>query len=76
MHDETRGPSDAATPGPDELRELLRTSLEANDLETAIEAAAQLYETTGDEGARDVAGQLVALLRDRHVREREAGGEA
>lgn len=55
------------------LRELLRTSLEANDLEASVEAAAELYELTGDARAREVAEGLVGLLRERHLRERTSG---
>lgn len=57
----------------EELRELLRTSLEANDLEASVEAAAELYELTGDARAREVAEGLVGLLRERYVRERTSG---
>lgn len=54
----------------DELRARLQTALESNDMDDAIEAAAELYEETGDERAREVAESLVALLRERHIQDR------
>ncbi len=52
------------------LRSALQTALENHDIDTGIEAAAELYEGTGDEQYKKVAENLIALLRERHVQER------
>lgn len=59
----------------DELRMLLQAALESNDMDSAIEAAAELYEETGDDRAREVAESLVALLRERHIEDRKTNPE-
>ncbi|HIU23380.1 MAG TPA: hypothetical protein IAD17_00390 [Candidatus Coprovicinus avistercoris] len=52
------------------LRSVLQAALENHDIDTGIEAAAELYEGTGDEQYKKVAEDLIALLRKRHVQER------